>query len=264
MEFLKKHYEKIVLGVVLVGLVGVLVFMPFYIGNDKQQTADAISTIINNPSAKPLPDLDLSAQNVVAARLRSTYRLDLASTNRVFNPMDWQKTPDGNLVPVASHIGAQMVVITNISPLYLILQLDTVTTNELGARYAVKVEKQAAATPAKRRPSSRYVTHGDTKANDTFSLVSIKGPLENPEELTVKLVDSGEIVSFSHDKPYRRVEGYSVDFRYDPEKKTFRGRRVGDKVAFNGTDFLVDDVKENELVLQDLSNQKKTPLRFNP
>ncbi len=35
MEFLKKHYEKILLGVVLAGLIGVLVFMMFYIAADK-------------------------------------------------------------------------------------------------------------------------------------------------------------------------------------------------------------------------------------
>ena len=36
MDFIKKHYEKIMLGVVLLGLVGVLVFMPFLIPSDRQ------------------------------------------------------------------------------------------------------------------------------------------------------------------------------------------------------------------------------------
>ena len=35
MQFLKKHYEKILLGIVLAGLIGVLVFMLFYIAADK-------------------------------------------------------------------------------------------------------------------------------------------------------------------------------------------------------------------------------------
>ena len=33
MNFLKKHYEKILLGVMLLGLIGVLVFMLFYIAS---------------------------------------------------------------------------------------------------------------------------------------------------------------------------------------------------------------------------------------
>ncbi len=35
MDFIKKHYEKILLGVMLVGLIGVLVFMIFYIATEK-------------------------------------------------------------------------------------------------------------------------------------------------------------------------------------------------------------------------------------
>lgn len=262
MEFLKKHYEKMVLGLVLAGLVGALVFMPFYISSDNAALTDLTTSIIN-PQAKELPPIDLAPATATAARLHSAYNLDLVSTNRLFNPMEWQRTPDGNLVPVASHVGPQMVVITNITPLYLVLQFDSVTTNELGARYAIKVEKQAAATAAKRRVVSRSVQVGD-KPNEFFSLVQVKGAAENPDELILKLVDSNEQVSVGRDKPFRRVDAYAADFRYDPEKKGFRAKRVGDKVSFNATDFIVDDVNADELVLQDQSNQKKTALRFTP
>jgi hypothetical protein len=251
-----------VLGLVLAGLVGALVFMPFYISSDNAALTELTTSIIN-PQAKELPPLDLSAQTAAAARLHSAYNLDLSSTNRLFNPMEWQRTSDNTLVPVASRVGPQMVVITNITPLYMVLQFDSVTTNELGARYVIKVEKQGAAVAAKRRPVSRSVSLGD-KPNEFFSLVQAKGNPENPDELVVKLVDTGEVVSFSHEKPFRRVEAYAADFRYDPERKTFRAKREGDKVSFNGTDFTVSDVKADELVLQDQSNQKKTPLRFTP
>jgi hypothetical protein len=247
---------------VLAGLVGALVFMPFYISSDNAALTELTTSIIN-PQAKELPAVDLSAAAATSARLRSAYNLDLTSTNRLFNPMDWQKNQDGILVPVASHVGAQMVVVTNITPLYLVLQFDSVTTNELGARYVIKVEKQGAATAAKRRQVSRQLALGD-KPNEFFSIVQIKGAAENPDELTLKLVDSGELVSVTHEKPFRRVDAYSADFRYEPEKKAFRGKRTGDKVSFNGTEFTVDDVNADELVLQDQSNQKKTALRFTP
>ncbi len=55
-----------------------------------------------------------------------------------------------------------------------------------------------------------------------------------------------------------------ADFRYDPEKKVFRDRRVGDKVSFGGTDYVVVEVNQNELILSDQSNQKKTSLPFAP
>ena len=150
MEFLKKHYEKILLGLVLAGLVGALVFMPFYISADNEQTSSTISTILNNPSVKQLPDLDLSVQAKASARLKEPYVLDLETSNRTFNPMEWKRAADGSLVLLANHVGPQMVMVTNITPLYLIITLDSVTTNELGARYNIGVEKQGEKQSAKR------------------------------------------------------------------------------------------------------------------
>lgn len=264
MDFLKKHYEKILLGLVLAGLVGALVFLPFYIAADKQKMADLTESIINNPSVKPLTNLDLTASSIAVARQKSPYVLDFNSTNKLFNPGKWQKLPDGSLIPVNSRVGLQVVVVTNITPLYLEIKLGAVTTNELGARYTIGVEKQAALQVAKRKPQSRYVSPDERKANDFFSLVEVRGPVENPESLALKLVDTGEVVTISREKSFRRVDAYAADFRYDPEKKVFRGRRNGDKVSFDGTDYTVADVNQNELVLEDQTNQKKTSLPFAP
>jgi len=262
MEFLKKHYEKILLGLVLAGLVGALVFMPFYISSDNANIRDLIGSILTKPVTE-LPPLDLSAQQTVTARLQAPYNLDLQTTNLLFNPMEWQQSPDGTLIPAATQVGAQMVIVTNITPLYLIISLDSVSTNEGVARYDIGVEKQAEKIPAKRHRVPRFISLGD-KPNDTFALLDVKGAPENPDALVLKLVDSGEVVSISADKSYRRVDAYAVDFRYDLEKKTFHGRRVGDKVSFNGTDFTVDEVDQDELILQDQSNQKKTTRPFTP
>jgi hypothetical protein len=124
------------------------------------------------------------------------------------------------------------------------------------------VEKQAASTPGRRHKQQRYVSVGDK--NDTFVLVGITGAPENPDSLQIKLLDTGDTVTVTHDQPFRRVDGYTADFRYDPEKRAFRGRRIGDTVSFGGSDYLVADVTQNELILSDVSNEKKTPLPFAP
>jgi len=262
MQFLKKHYEKILLGIVLAGMVGVLVFMIFYIAADKQAMEENVNSLIN-PSVKPLPDLDLTTNLAAINRLQTPYQLDLETGNKVFNPFDWLKNLDNQLIRKSTSAGPQIAVVTNITPLYLVLSLDSIATNELGARYVIGVERQAAPTAAKRRKQQRFVSAGD-KANDTFSLVEVKGAPENPDALTFKLVDSGELAVVTRDKPFRRVDAYTADFRYDPEKRVFRGRRAGDKVNFGGTDYLIADVNQNGLILEDLSNQKKTPLPFTP
>jgi hypothetical protein len=157
------------------------------------------------------------------------------------------------------------VAVTNIVPLYTIITLDSVNTNETSWRFGVGVEKQAEKLLAKRRKQPHFVSKGD-KPNDTFSLVDYSGTPENPDaaEVKLKLVDTGDTVTVSEAKKYQRVDGYAADFVYPPENKVFRGRRVGDRVSFNGTDYTVDSVSANELILQDQSNQKKTPRPFNP
>jgi hypothetical protein len=257
MDFLKKHYEKILLGLVLAGLIGALVFMPFYISSDNAAMTELTDGIIKRTPAE-LTNLDLTAETTVTARLHADYKLDLETVNRGFNPLEWVKAPDGSLV-LAGHNGPQLVIVTNITPLYLIITLDSVTTNEIGTRYTIGVEKQGEKVPSKRHKVPRFISKGD-KPNETFALVDVKASPDNPDadELTIKLVDTGEVIPLSKAKPYHHVDGYSADFRYDPEKKSFHGRRVGDKVTFNGTDFTVDGISQDELILQDQSNQKKT------
>lgn len=262
MDFIKKNYEKILLGLVLAGLVGALVFMLFYINSDRQQMEEKSNSVIN-PNVKQLTNLDLTIQNTALARLRSPYILDFETGNKVFNPMEWQKGPDGSLIR-HDNVGPRACIVTNISPLYTVITFDSLTTNEVGvARYALRVERQAATTAAKRRPQQRFISMGD-KPNDFFSLVEVKGSPENPESLTIKLVDTGETVTISSSKenPFRRVDGYLASFRYDLERKTFVNRRVGDKVTFGGTDYIVSEINQNELILADQTNQKKTSLPY--
>lgn len=261
MQFLKKHYEKFLLGVVLAGMIGVLVFMLFYIAADKLAMEENVNSLIH-PSVKPLPDLDLTTNNAAMTRLQARYILDFDTGNKVFNPFEWQKTLDGQMVRKAS-LGAKTAEVTSIVPLYLELALRSVRTNEFGVRYVISVENQAAQSPSKRHQQQRYISKDD-KPNDTFGLEEVKGPPANPDALVLKLVDSSEIVTISPDKPFRRVDGYMADFRYDPEKKVFRARRVGDRVAFGGTVYQVAEINSHEVILADLSNQKKTSLPFKP
>jgi hypothetical protein len=263
MDFLKRHYEKILLGLVLAGLIGVLVFMLFYIASDQKEMAEKGEGLIH-PRVTALTNLDLMVQSNAMTRMESAYLLDFETGNKLFNPLEWRKYPDGRIVPLktGNEVGLKAVIVTNIAPLYLILSLNKVVTSELGVRYTVGVERQAAVTAAKRQKQSRFVSMGD-KANDFFSLVAVKGAPENPDALVLKLVDDGEEISISRDKSFLHVEAYTADFRYPPDNIAFRNQRIGSKVFFNGTDYLVVEVNQNELILADQTNQKKTSLPFN-
>ena len=241
MEFIKKNYEKIILSIVLLGLVGVLVLMWFVIQADVQSMTDLKNSYFGG-SVKPLPDLDLSRQEAALAALKSPPELDFSTTNKLFNPVTWQLTKDGR-IRKAVGLGPNAAVVTKISPLYLTITLSSVETNVTPPRYALSIEDQSAAIPSQRRKRSHYVSPGETITDRTvagktegFTLVSFKGAAENPDELILKLVDTGEVAAVSGSEPFRRVDGYIADLKYPPDTLTFTSQRVGDHFSFGGDD----------------------------
>jgi hypothetical protein len=265
MNFVKKHYEKILLSVVLLGLMGVLVFMLYLIPSDRQRLADIRQSIISH-AVKPLDPLDLTRETNVSARLQSPYKLDFSTTNKLFNPVQWQKTPDGRLIKISSgnEIGPKAVVITKITPLCLILTLDSIETNEFGARYVISMERQAAVLPAQRGKRQHYASVGEK--NETFAIADVNGSPGNPAQLKLilQLTDTGERATLSKDKPFRRTDGYSADLKYDPEGKKWQGQRIGADLKFAGDDNIVVAINQDTVILLARSKQKKTTLTYSP
>jgi hypothetical protein len=263
MDFLKKHYEKIILIAVLLGVVGFLVFLPFVIAADQQELKDKRDLVV--PSrVKPLPELVMTNQENILARLQSPPNFDFSAPNKLFNPLEWKRDANGVLFPIknGNEIGPRAVVITKISPLNLVVTLDQVDTNTVPPRYVIGLEHQAAPTLALRHKQTRYAAVGEKK--DLFTLVSIKGDPLNPDEVVLKLTDTGELATLSKGKPYQRVDAYTADLRYDPEKKIFPVRRMGAMLPLNGENYIIVAISADEVILSGQSNQKKYILHFPP
>jgi len=208
----------------------------------------------------------LTEQDNLLERLQSPYGLDFSTTNKLFNPVQWQKAADGNLIKIKTgrEIGPSAVVVTQIRPLYLVLTLDAVQTNELGAIYVIGVERQAAAALALRHKRQHYASMNEK--NEAFTLTGVKGDPANPDQLILKLTDTDETVSLSKDKPFRREppDGYAADLKYDPEGKKWQGQRVGADLKFDNDDYNIVAIHQDEVILSAASNQKKTVLPYAP
>jgi hypothetical protein len=275
MEFLKRNYEKIILSLVLLGLVGVLAFMPFVIIQDQNRMHDVESIVI--PKVSEMAPLDLSRQQAVLERLKSPNELDFTTTNKLFNPVKWVKNKDGTIGKAAA-LGPNAAVVTKITPLYFSISLDSVNTtqissNEVSVRYKFSIEDQTAASPGQRSPRYRYASKGETVPDKTvggkdegFKLVDVKGPPDNPDQLLLKLADTQTNAIVAKGKPFRRVDGYSADLKYTAAGENYSraGLRVGDHPSFAGDDYNVIAIDKNVLVLFAPSNQKKYPLPYAP
>jgi hypothetical protein len=259
MDFLKKHYEKVLLGVVLLGLAVAVAFLPFKIASEKQKLEEMRNNLIH-PRVTPLTNQDLSLADLALKRAAAPAMIDFGPPSRLFNPMPWQKAADGHLIKVdATNIGPNALAIVKMVPLYLKITLDEVTTMDSGARCKIGVENEAALS-YKDRKKQKYCRVGDK--NETFLLRSINA---SPTNLMVvlELNDTGQKIEVSTNQPFRRVEGYMVDLKYPPENKAWTGRRVGASLAFNGEDYNIVAITENEVVLSAKSNQKKWTIKYN-
>jgi hypothetical protein len=183
MDFLKKHYEKVLLGVVLLGLAVAVGFLPFKITRDKQEDEDKRNQLIH-PNVKPLTNLDLRLPEGVLKRLTIPVALDLAAPHKLFSPMPWQKAPDGRPIKLTeNNLGPNALKVTKQTPLYLLITLDEVTVTDSGTRYKIGVVKQASPKAADWSKRQYYCRLGDT--NETFRLRDARAPTDNPTNATV-------------------------------------------------------------------------------
>jgi hypothetical protein len=271
MQFIKKNYEKVLLGLVLVGLVGAAVLMLFLVGNERQAQEERRMKIIHRP-AKSLPPVDLGRADTLLKRAAMTVVLVLSdNNNRLFNPVRWQKSADGRIFKNPVGMDIQKLEITKITPLYLTVAFDSVNVLDSGPRYVITVEQQAEAKANMRGRHAYYVSKGDKKEynenKDSFTLRDVQGPADNPTELVLGLSNPEKTISISKEQPFKLVEGYTADLKFPPENKTFLNRRVGDpvysKILVAGEEYNIVAITENEVVLSAKSNQKKWTIKYN-
>ena len=256
MDFLKKHYEKALLGLVLLGLAVAVVFLLFKVGNDKQALEDKSGQLLT-PKVPPLTNLDMSVPEQALKRLATPAVFDFGAPNRLLNPMPWQQTPDKRLIR-SDKVGPTALVVTNITPLYLRLTLDSVTVSDSGPRYFIGIEKQAI-----KSKKQAYCTLNPPSKNDTFTMLEVKGKADDPAQVkvVVQLNDTGERAVISTNQPFQRVEAYTADLRYPPENKPpWLARRIGATLAFNGEEYKIVAINQNEVVLA-APNQKKWTIK---
>ncbi|MFM2294725.1 MAG: hypothetical protein RLZZ350_1138, partial [Verrucomicrobiota bacterium] len=217
---------------------------------------------------KPLEPEDMASREATYQRLSTPKTPNFSMPHNLFNPVPWQRKPDGTLIKIVSDntVGPGAVAIVKMNPLYTTISVEA-STDTNATLYVVIVEREAELLAAKRRKKTVLVSAG--AKNEFFAVRDIKGTPDKPE-LKLELTDTGAQITITPEQPFKRVDGYSVDLKYEPEKnRAWTARRVGDRLGtFAGDDFSVAAINlvatnQYEVVLSARSTGKKTTIRQN-
>jgi len=263
MQFLKKNYEKIILGVVVLAALGLVASLPFLVSSEKQKLAEQEAVVIK-PNLTPLQPLDMSKEDEFIQRAHQSIAVNLDSPHKIFNPVRWQLK---NGAPYWNPAGTEInkLVVTKISPLNEIYSLTSISAPEgLPAHYGIGITHQAAPSFGGRNLRTTYVSMNQTTNN--FTVVAANGTDVETASVTLELSDTGKRVTITKNKPYERPEGYMADLVYQPDNKQFPNRRKTDttSICFANECYKIVDITEREVVLLQLSNQKIWTKEYNP
>ncbi|MHB8522528.1 MAG: hypothetical protein ACYDH9_17465 [Limisphaerales bacterium] len=262
MEFVKKHYEKILLSAVLLGLAAAAVLLTFKV-KSVQDDLDTLRGQVERKKVMPLKPQDLGVIETVIHRVQDPTPVRLCDNHNLFNPVRWDRKPDGKLIKIetGNEIGPNAMVITQIVPLKLILSYDGVIGAADTLRYQIGVTREAEKNVNLRRKTIQLTNKGEKK--DLYTVKDIRGPVENPDAMVLELADTGEVVTVTRDKPYQRLEGYAADLRYEPENKTFKNQRADNPpLTFAGGTYIIVAIGENEVVLSARPSNQRTVIKY--
>lgn len=256
MQFLKNHYEKILLSVVLLGLAGAAAWLPFKIGEARQGLSEIMQAL---PKPKGIKPVDLSTNLAVLEKLKTPMTPDFGPPQLVFNPVIWKQRSDGTLFKIETSNPADALKILKVTPLNLVIALEKIAVNGTNIGYTFAVTNQA----AHRFPASKESSYMKIRdKNKYFVLKGVKGAPEDPEVLDIELLRDKQPLSVGKNKPVELLEGYAADMAYPIENKTFVDVRVGNSISFGGDKYKIIAITAEEVRVQADSNDKQTTIKL--
>jgi len=249
LTFLKRHYEKLILGLVLIGLIAVGATLPKQI-KEVNETPDPPP----NPPAQTGLMTNMNLAPLVAAieQVTNPPPLTLSGEHNLFNPVVWKRKSNGQLVKILK-TGADALVVSNIVPEYMKIVLD----RPGGEGYFMYV-----VSPSGKRTNEYVKLNEKAPHTKLYELTGTNGSGDEVK-LELQLLDTGEKVSVTEKEPYERVEGYIADLWYQPDLKSYPKEHVNDTFTLDGDQYKVVAITNNAVTVQEASTTEKTTINWN-
>jgi hypothetical protein len=261
MEFLKKHYEKIVLCVVLLGLGGAV----FWMKSRLEQVQVQFPPIEpgTTPKTAPPQPLDLSPYQQALALITNPPPVVLSGAHNLFNPVTWKRKANGELMKIIKS-GPDALMVTNITPLYTIIAYEN--TSPGSAVYVMSVQTNVDL----RKPSTKHITDhakkGEKVNSGLYIVRGIKGADDDPSEINLELTHTGETnVWVSKNTPYQRPDSYLADMKYYPDETlSLLKKRVNDDFNLDNEPYKIVEITNDAVRVQDRRTTKVTEIKWTP
>ena len=256
MQFLKKHFEKIILSVVLALLGGAAVWLSLAVKEAKVQVEKGPGA---PPPAKPWTNLVVGVYSNALEALTNAPEVVLTGEHNLFNSGTWIKLRDGTLRKVTKS-GVDALSVTGIRPLYFSITLDSQASDVflLTARhdYGAGPVHWYGRPGEKAEPRKPYPIVGTNSAPDKPTVMVLQ----------MQIPETGETVTVSSGAPYRKLEGYEADMKYSASDVTnmFSNKHVGDMLPLSDYSFKIIAISSNIVTVQDTRTSQKTDKKWNP
>jgi hypothetical protein len=146
--------------------------------------------------------------------------------------------------------------VTNITPLYTVISYDHPSIGGTGAVYVMAIQEHSAKRP------NEYAKKDEKTKSGLYIIRGIKGAPEDPTDLQLEIPATQEMVWITKEKPYKRVDGYTVDMKYEPESLTLLKKRVNDTIVLDNEAYKIVEITNN-LVRVQSNKTKVTTINWN-
>lgn len=278
MEFLKNHYEKIVLSVVLLLMAVAAVLLVVQVRSVEDELAIFRRDIVGT-GGQTVEQTKTNAYTAILTKAQPP-SVNLVQPHKVFNPERWLMDTNRNLIS-GKDVGVAKLQLLEVQPMQLKLEL-VVSGSAERQSYLVNITREYALKTIDQRPAKRSVTLNSTNYLDAPSKLryivarAIEGPPENPT-VTLDYQEPGkelQKITLTKDKPFSAVVEFGVKLFYPVEKIAFPNplrkdvvwERKDAPLIFAGDTNIIVDITLSNVIVKAVSNDKTTtiPLSGSP
>jgi len=265
MEFIKKQYEKLVLGVVLLAVAGLAISLVFSVSQVRTDLENALQQLAGAKQKPLVPEnLETNLTQTALKRVSQRSQTVLAGQDHyTFIPITWTRASSGRLEPSKPrpNTGASGLAYVTAHDLVLEVAFEQVAGTPDSPRYQFSVRRDYEKTLNGRRAMVESVAVGSENKDQLFRLVEVQGAKDSPTNFVCELIATRETFSVAKGKNFRRTQGYSADLRYEADRRDFPQKRVGESITLSGAVYKIVAIEKDELVVSAPNSVRTTVAR---